>query len=147
LELSWLFSALLFSEFPRGAAAAGLLLLRAAIGCTAIFQGWAYLTGLDFPSIWTVPAGTFLILSGAALIIGLLTAVACAAITISALGTVLSWLPAPTPNLYCEALSSALAIVISVAVGLLGPGSWSIDARLFGRREITIPRMPRRPQI
>jgi uncharacterized membrane protein YphA (DoxX/SURF4 family) len=30
-------------------------------------------------------------------------------------------------------------IVLSIAVALLGPGAFSLDARMFGRREITIP--------
>ncbi len=30
-------------------------------------------------------------------------------------------------------------IVLSVALILLGPGAYSLDARLFGRREIIIP--------
>jgi hypothetical protein len=28
----------------------------------------------------------------------------------------------------------------------LGPGAFSLDARLFGRREIIIPPAPRRPE-
>jgi hypothetical protein len=31
-----------------------------------------------------------------------------------------------------------------VAVIVLGPGAFSVDARLFGRREIIIPPMPQR---
>jgi hypothetical protein len=35
---------------------------------------------------------------------------------------------------------------ISVALVLLGPGSFSLDACLFGRREIIIPERRRPPQ-
>jgi uncharacterized membrane protein YphA (DoxX/SURF4 family) len=31
-------------------------------------------------------------------------------------------------------------VVLAAAIALLGPGAYSIDARLFGRREIFIPR-------
>jgi hypothetical protein len=31
-----------------------------------------------------------------------------------------------------------------VTVALLGPGAFSVDARLFGRREIVVPRAARR---
>ena len=30
-------------------------------------------------------------------------------------------------------------VVLAAAIGLLGPGAFSIDARMFGRREIRIP--------
>lgn len=31
-----------------------------------------------------------------------------------------------------------LALVIAVGIAALGPGAWSVDARLFGRRRITV---------
>jgi hypothetical protein len=33
--------------------------------------------------------------------------------------------------------------VMAVTVALLGPGAYSVDARLFGRREIVVPRASR----
>lgn len=33
----------------------------------------------------------------------------------------------------------ALIAAIAIALALLGPGAWSIDARLFGMRQIKIP--------
>lgn len=32
------------------------------------------------------------------------------------------------------------AAVIAFSLTVLGPGAWSLDARLFGRRKISIPR-------
>jgi hypothetical protein len=40
----------------------------------------------------------------------------------------------------------ALVLAVAAAVVPLGPGALSLDARLFGRREIIIPRSPR-PRI
>jgi hypothetical protein len=37
-------------------------------------------------------------------------------------------------------------IVEAAVIGLLGPGAFSIDARMFGRREILIPHTPRWPK-
>jgi uncharacterized membrane protein YphA (DoxX/SURF4 family) len=36
--------------------------------------------------------------------------------------------------------------VVSISLILLGPGAFSLDARLFGRREIIIPEIPRPPK-
>jgi uncharacterized membrane protein YphA (DoxX/SURF4 family) len=36
-----------------------------------------------------------------------------------------------------------LLFVMGVSVALLGPGAYSVDARLFGRREIVVPRATR----
>jgi hypothetical protein len=35
---------------------------------------------------------------------------------------------------------------MAVAVALMGPGAFSLDARLFGRREIVIPPLHRGPE-
>jgi uncharacterized membrane protein YphA (DoxX/SURF4 family) len=37
-------------------------------------------------------------------------------------------------------------VVLSTAIALLGPGAFSIDARMFGRREILIPNASRSPK-
>ncbi len=38
-------------------------------------------------------------------------------------------------------LLSINLVVIATAISLLGPGAFSLDARLFGRRKVIIPRM------
>jgi uncharacterized membrane protein YphA (DoxX/SURF4 family) len=42
-------------------------------------------------------------------------------------------------NNHISALAAFNLAVISAALVLLGPGAFSLDARLFGRREIIIP--------
>jgi uncharacterized membrane protein YphA (DoxX/SURF4 family) len=42
-----------------------------------------------------------------------------------------------------SAVAAGYIAVISIALLLLGPGAVSVDARLFGRREIIIPDDPR----
>jgi hypothetical protein len=55
-------------------------------------------------------------------------------------GSVFSWFPPSlTLELFEAKLTAALATVIAVALICLGPGAFSLDARLFGRREIIIP--------
>ena len=42
-------------------------------------------------------------------------------------------------NNHISALAALNLAAISAALVLLGPGAFSLDARLFGRREIIIP--------
>ncbi|HSE24210.1 MAG TPA: hypothetical protein VLB68_21260 [Pyrinomonadaceae bacterium] len=50
----------------------------------------------------------------------------------------LSWLPNPSQNVLDTQFSILNLIVVGAALGALGPGAFSLDARLFGRREIRI---------
>jgi len=43
-------------------------------------------------------------------------------------------------NNHISALAAFNLAAISAALVLLGPGAFSLDARLFGRREIIIPK-------
>jgi hypothetical protein len=42
-------------------------------------------------------------------------------------------------NLFASRIACFLAMSIAIALVFLGPGAFSVDARRFGRREITIP--------
>jgi hypothetical protein len=42
-------------------------------------------------------------------------------------------------NAFDSNQSAFNVIVLTTAIALLGPGAFSIDARMFGRREILIP--------
>ena len=44
-------------------------------------------------------------------------------------------------------LVSLEMIVMAVSIAMLGPGAFALDARLFGRREIVIPPVPRDPEV
>jgi uncharacterized membrane protein YphA (DoxX/SURF4 family) len=134
----------LFSAFPGGWPGVGLLLLRVAIGLVTLIQGGFYLTGkLDtLNGMWI--AAVIGLATGAALLIGLLTPIAGVVAGLGALGIGLSLLPAPAPNLFDAKLSLVLTGIMIVAVVFLGPGRYSLDARLFGHREIIIPPPPRR---
>ena len=51
----------------------------------------------------------------------------------------LAWLPSPVPNPIEGGLLPFYLVVVSLAIALLGPGAFSLDSYLFGRREIVIP--------
>jgi hypothetical protein len=120
----------MFPSFPGGAPGLGLLLLRMVLGIGALFSG---ITAFEAGSPWF---GTIALITGAFLLAGFLTPLAA---PVAALGA--------SNIAYSQAKwSLAPAIVVAIAVALLGPGAFSIDARMFGRREIIIPPVtPRSP--
>ena len=131
----------LFSTFPHGSPGIGLLLLRAGAAAVLIVQGVACLA-LRHAGTWgTWAAGATEILTGALLIIGLMTPLAGVVGAIGTAGAALSWFPWPMPFPSGTGIGSLLRVIVMVGIALLGPGAISADAVLFGRREITIPRM------
>lgn len=125
----------LFSTFPSGRPGIGLLLLRAALGGIALLLGILELTSSTGRSATVWMAASLLQVSGVGLIIGFMTPVASALVGLCVLAIVFSWIPAPP----LTTMVAVLAITTALAIALLGPGAFSIDGHLFGRREIVIP--------
>lgn len=119
--------------------------MRAAVGLTAVAQGGAYLFGRDDPALWARAAGLFVAACGASLLVGLLTPFACIAIGLCGACVALSAFQSASPREFAAGSSLLLEVVTAAALVLTGPGAFSLDARLFGRREIIIPRQPRTP--
>jgi uncharacterized membrane protein YphA (DoxX/SURF4 family) len=113
---------------------------------TAVAEGWTYLFGRDDTALWARAAGLLLIACGALLLVGLLTPFACIVVVLCGVGVPLSGFQATAPHLFAAGSSLLLEVVMTVALVLTGPGAYSLDARLFGRREIIIPHPPRPPQ-
>jgi uncharacterized membrane protein YphA (DoxX/SURF4 family) len=82
--------------------------------------------------------------SGVLLLIGFLTKAASVLVGLSMVG--LSWVSAFPLNSFDTRLSIFFIVIISASLILLGPGAFSLDSRLFGRREIIIPYSPRSPK-
>ena len=135
----------LFSTFPDGKPGLGLLLLRSAVGGIAVALGALYLCGLieRVPSVWVI--ALLLIASGAALLIGLMTPFASLLAGLCVLGIAFSWVPAPPLASLLARLVGLVLVVTAVAIALVGPGAFSLDGYLFGRREIVIPPRPPEP--
>jgi uncharacterized membrane protein YphA (DoxX/SURF4 family) len=128
----------LFFAFPGGWPGAGLLLVRAVIGLAILLQGAYYVSEPD-PTFATWAVGLAAILAACLLLIGFLTPVAGSFAALGALGIWLSLIPACTPTLFGSGTAAVFAITILSAIVTLGPGAFSLDARLFGRREIIFP--------
>ena len=115
----------LFSTFPEGWPGAGLVFLRAVTAIAPIRHGIA--------GLFTVLVIPHLVATGAAalLLLGLWTPLGGVLMALAELCLALSHPADPWIHILLGALGAALA--------MLGPGAWSVDARLFGRKRIQIP--------
>jgi hypothetical protein len=135
----------LFTSFPRGISGAGLLLLRLTIGSIAALQSRAYFVAHATVSNGMWLSGSVALMLCVALVVGFATRPVAALTALCAIGTGISWLPCPEHNSLDGLLAVSLIVSVSIALTLIGPGAYSMDARLFGFREITIPRRPKLP--
>jgi putative oxidoreductase len=116
----------LFSTFPSSWPAAGLLLLRLAVGLPLILDALPSLTAFTVATWVRVPAA----LSAVLLLVGLWTPIASAAqVVLEAAFILLGTGPLDVH------LTRA---VIGVSLALLGPGAWSVDSLLYGRKRINL---------
>jgi len=118
----------LFSMFPNAWPGRGLLLLRLGAGIVLAHDGVAEM--LMAPEWHGTIRQSLATLGGVLLLIGLFTPVAGGLVVIVELWTALS---------RADNLRTCIVLAITgAALAMLGPGIWSIDARLFGRKRIDI---------
>lgn len=116
----------LFSTFANGWPGAGLLLQRLATAAGLLYCGLTHLKETSqFVSILPQLIGAG---AGILLIVGLWTPVVGVVVAVVEVWIALSGGSDPWIPILLAALGSALAMI--------GPGAWSIDARLFGRKHI-----------
>lgn len=116
----------LFSTFPNSWPGAGLLILRIAAALAAVLSSFGTplqdLSGKLFQAIASV--------TGALLLMGLWTPVAGLLQVCVQLAGGFGHDP---PD-----LSQFLLGALGLSLSMTGPGAWSVDARLFGRKQIDI---------
>lgn len=121
----------LFSTFPNGWPGSGLLLIRICLGAALITFGTVAL--LDKPPHRLVQyelsafAGIFLLAGLWTPLMGIVAALDELVIGVSAHSPV-----------YGSSWTHLFLAVMATSVAMLGPGAWSIDARLFGRKRFDI---------
>ncbi len=126
-----------FSRYVGGLPGFGLLLLRATVGVLAILQGYAFQLGHESGRLWIFAAVMFL--GGTAVLVGILTVLTGVTLGLAEVGILCSLLPSPPLALPHSQAVPVFSIIMTLAVVLIGPGSFSIDGRLFGLREVKIP--------
>ncbi len=128
----------LFFGFPAGLPGAGLFLLRFAISLTGLYEAHLLLATLPVPLYLLVGLRVAVFTALFSVLIGLTTPIASFGLGIGAAAALLlTWSPWPrfTQN-ELTLLNFTMMAVVNAAVG---PGAFSIDARVFGRREVIFP--------
>ena len=136
----------LFSAFPAGLPGVGLLLLRVVVASTLGGHGFLCVLSSDRITLSVLLSTAFLFLSSVLLLIGFLTPILSLFAAFECLAIALSWFPFQLLGSIESKVALIPIIVIAAAIALLGPGAFSLDARLFGWKEIVIPPASRPPQ-
>jgi uncharacterized membrane protein YphA (DoxX/SURF4 family) len=117
----------LFSMFPAGTPGGALLILRISIAGTLLYQAPVCARAGNPAAVYTA-----LSVLGLLLCAGFLTPI----VSIVACALELTILLITQDSNSPLALLSGLNTIVAA---LIGPGAYSVDAKLFGRREITFP--------
>jgi len=129
----------LFLSFPGGWPGLALLLLRSTVGLVLISAGAYSLSRADEVTLLVLILAIAAFASGLLLLIGFFTPIGGTLGALSAACAVLFAVPMGALNPMQLKVSAVVVVVMAGVVGILGPGAFSIDSRLFGRRKIVIP--------
>jgi uncharacterized membrane protein YphA (DoxX/SURF4 family) len=116
----------LFSTFPSGWPGLGLVLLRASVAVAVLLQAYGRLEVL--PGLVLVALVVLCAILCAGFLTPMIALCAAAVHVVAAASLGMS-----------DGGTTVVGILGALALALLGPGAYSIDARLFGRRLIELP--------
>ena len=121
----------LYSTFPDALPGFGLLVLRLSLAIGALKLGFTGASPAAYAAMSLVTVIAAVMAIAVALGIGTPIAASVLSLTIG------------YEALIGEQVSLSWALVgVGVSLVLIGPGAWSIDALIFGRRKISIQRRP-----
>ena len=117
----------LFSNFADGWPGGGLLTQRLLLGAVLLYSCFACLSA----RCGTLVPQSIAALAGVFLLAGLWTPVAGVLVAIAE-----AWIAFSIPN---RTALPAILGVLGASLAMIGPGAWSLDAWLFGRKHIEPP--------
>ncbi len=123
----------LFSTFASGWPGVGLLILR--LLTAAVLINFVIAGLLEAPPLTIAFLQVIGVVAGILLLIGLWTPVAG---TLAAV--VDAWIALSRHSSHpVDPWIPIITVALGAALAMIGPGAWSIDARLFGRQHIDFP--------
>jgi putative oxidoreductase len=125
----------LFSGFAGSWPGTGLLLLRLLTGSALIHFGIASVR--EAPPLTIVVLQSIGVGAGLLLLVGLWTPAAGGLAAIIKVWIAFSRYFSHSGDLWIPIIQ----VVLSTVLAMVGPGAWSIDARLFGRKRIDMPEL------
>jgi uncharacterized membrane protein YphA (DoxX/SURF4 family) len=134
----------MFSTFPDGISGLGLLILRSALGGVLAIRAFTCLHDRRDWNPMTVIVILLMVLSALLIIAGYRTRIAAVGATVAIVVGMISCTSGPGLQVLDSRTTEVFGIMIAAAVACIGPGAFSLDSRLFGRREIVIPKSPHR---
>jgi hypothetical protein len=116
--------------FPNGWPGRGLLMLRIANGGFVIHQGVLQLSASQHVSAMLLVCAASMA-AGALLTLGIWTPIVGSFLAILEIAMLVEGTGRSEDAILCA--------VIALAIAMLGPGVWSVDAALFGRQRLEFP--------
>src|SRR3974390_1302904 len=118
--------------FPQGGPGIALILLRLTVAGTFLFKLWA-----RFGDMVPTYISFAMVVVAFAMGLGIFTPIICVLVSLAEFYDLLQ-------GGTTGAIVNLAAILNAVALALLGPGAYSVDAWLYGRRVVVVP--PRNAQ-
>ena len=115
----------LFSNFANGWPGRGLLIQRVLTAAALVHSLFIHIRAASWPAVFPELIGVIL---GIFILLGLWTPVAGTLLALVEVWIIFSRAADPWTSLIVATLGITLAMI--------GPGAWSVDARLFGRKHI-----------